>query len=287
MKRNHLLALASLVLALACGTAAWAASPSLHEVYQAAERGDLKRAEGMMDQVLSEHPNSAKAHFVYAELLARQGRVDMARAELGTAERLAPGLPFADAGAVAALRNRVGNSKAHAVAPAATLAPAAVAPLAAAPAARDEFPWGMVAIGVLLLAAIVFFVRSLNRSRAVAAMPNTAYAPASGGGGGFGQSYGYGPAGVPPAAPSGGMGSGILGGLATGAAVGAGIVAGQALMHRVLDGGSHHDDARTPLQTADSFAPPAADYDMGGNDFGVADSGSWDDAGGGGGDDWS
>ena len=49
----------------------------------------------MMDQVLRHPPNSATAHFVMAELLAKEGRVSNARSELATAERLAPGLPFA------------------------------------------------------------------------------------------------------------------------------------------------------------------------------------------------
>ena len=41
----------------------------------------------MMDQVLRDPPNSAMAHFVMAELLAKEGRVSNARFELATAER--------------------------------------------------------------------------------------------------------------------------------------------------------------------------------------------------------
>ena len=50
---------------------AQAADPSLNQVYQAAQSGNLGGALGMMDQVLRDHPNSAKAHFVEAELLAK------------------------------------------------------------------------------------------------------------------------------------------------------------------------------------------------------------------------
>jgi hypothetical protein len=73
----------------------------------------------------------------------------------------------------------------------------------------------------------------------------------------------------------GGMGSGILGGLATGAAVGAGIVAGEALMHNMLDDKPNHGEG--------GYAPQPdvaqnSNYDMGGSDFGVNDSSSWDNS---------
>jgi len=249
---------------------ALAADPTLHQVYQAAEAGNLKQAESMMDQVLRDHPNSAKAHYVDARILAREGRLDPARAELATAERLEPGLPFAKQASVHELKARLG-APAPATSSAAPFLPARATP---------GIPWGMLMLGALLIAAIVFFIRSLNRQRAMAA-PGTGVA-ASGPGGGMGQPYGMGGAG-PMASPSGGMGSGILGGLATGAAVGAGVVAGEALMHRLLDGGQHAD---IPLASPVND-PMQSGYDMGGADFGIADDASWDDASAGGGDDWS
>jgi hypothetical protein len=80
------------------------------------------------------------------------------------------------------------------------------------------------------------------------------------------------------------MGSAILGGLATGAAVCAGMVAGEALANRLMSG--HHSEGNVlPLGGG------VPQSDLGGNDFGVADSSSWDDGlGGVGGDvggDWS
>jgi hypothetical protein len=80
------------------------------------------------------------------------------------------------------------------------------------------------------------------------------------------------------------MGSGILGGLATGAAVGAGVVAGEALMHRVLDG--HRAEGPLPGSQDVSSASSQPQNDMGGDDFGVSDV-SWDENSGGGGDDWT
>ena len=86
-------------------------------------------------------------------------------------------------------------------------------------------------------------------------------------------------------APAGGIGSGLLGSLATGAAVGAGVVAGEALMHRVLDG-HRSEDAFVPTQ-GDLRDISELPYDMGGNDFGVSDTSSWDDSASGGADDWT
>jgi hypothetical protein len=263
MVKNRLTFAALLLMAAMAGKA-MAADPTLHEVYQAAESGQLKQAEAMMDQVLRDHPNSAKAHFVEAELLAKEGRADMAKAELATAERLSPGLSFAKPESVRELRAR--------------LAPAASVPAtAAAKSPASELPWGTLLLGGLVLAAFIFFVRSMMR-------PRMATVPAGVGYGAGGATYGapgVGPMG--PAAPGGGLGSGMLGGLATGVAVGAGVVAGEALMHRVLDGG--HGDA-APQPSASSFDAPAslADDNMGGADFGVSDGGSWDDGGAGGGD---
>lgn len=267
MKRTMTLGLMMLVSTTLPSLSAWAADPTLHEVYQAAEAGNLKQSESMMDQVLRDHPNSAKAHFVEAQILAREGRLDAARTELATAERLAPGLPFAKPGSVRELKARL-------------QVPAAAAPVAAAgsPAqAAPAIPWGMLVLGALLVAAIVFFIRALNRQRI---MPSAGVAT-YGAGGGMAQPYGVGGAG-PMAPPSAGIGSGLLGGLATGAAVGAGVVAGEALMHRLLDGGSHAD---APLASAVNV-PMQSDYDMGGADFGVGGDASWDDTSAGG-DDWS
>ena len=47
-------------------------SPTLDQVYKAAQANRLADAQQMMDKVLKEHPNSAKAHFVKAEILAKQ-----------------------------------------------------------------------------------------------------------------------------------------------------------------------------------------------------------------------
>ena len=100
MKTKSLASITLLAGALALAAPVFAAAPTIHEVYVAAEAGKFTEAQTMMDQVLKEHPNSAKAHFVEAELLAKQGKFAAAQQSLDTAERLSPGLPKVDAAAV-------------------------------------------------------------------------------------------------------------------------------------------------------------------------------------------
>ena len=87
------------------------AEPTINQIYEAAQSGKLDLAQTMVQQVLIAHPNSAKAHFAEAELLAKQGRAANSQAELSTAERLAPGLPFAKPAAVQELKAQIATSQ--------------------------------------------------------------------------------------------------------------------------------------------------------------------------------
>ena len=78
---------------LGFGLAMAQSEPTLGQIYEAAQGGRMEQAQTMMQQVLVAHPGSGKAHFVQAELFARQGKLGLARESLATAERLAPGLP--------------------------------------------------------------------------------------------------------------------------------------------------------------------------------------------------
>lgn len=256
---------------LLVGSLALAADPSLHEVYQAADAGQLGRAQEMMTQVLRDHPDSAKAHFVEAELLVKEGRTDQARKELATAERLAPGLPFAKPESVSSLRQHLSLGS-----------PAAMG-VGASPNGASS--WSPLLLGLIVLLAVMFLVRRMFRPPTPMPLAQPGY-----GAPGYGQGYPAGMGPGPMAPMGGGMGSGILGGLATGAAVGAGVVAGEALMHRVLDGGASHEGGLISNAGAATGEPGYSDpgYDVGGQDFGVTDSGSWDSAapGDAGSDDW-
>jgi uncharacterized protein len=275
MLRGMLIALTMATSLAFSGGQVLAADPTMHEVYQAAEAGDYKQAQAMMDQVLRDHPNSAKAHFVEAELLAKQGRIAEAQSELSIAERLDPSRKFATPEALEKLNARLAPT------------PTVRQPAVVVPAAAGGFHWGPLLLLVGIVALIVLAIRAFRSRRQYAPQSQT---PAGFGYGAGGAPAPYGASGAGPVQPTGGMGSGILGGLATGAAVGAGVVAGEALMHRALDGSHRSDDGQSGLANADIGAMPSMgepEYDMGGEDFGVNDSSSWDDNSGGGGDDWT
>jgi hypothetical protein len=273
------------VAAMVAATPSLAADPSLHEVYQAVAAGNIKDAQRMMDKVLQDHPNSAKAHYVEAEIMAKDGQLDRARSELAIAEGTAPGLPFAKAASVDALKARLATPQARML----PVAGGAQAAFAAAPA--GQMPWGMLLMALALFGAVIFFFRALNRPRA--APTGAGYLAGGNGFGTGGYAQPAGPGGPMGPAVGGGMGSGILGGLATGAAVGAGMVAGEALMHRMFGGSGGSQSSGAPFDAAplgDPLAVADSGYDAGGNDFGVSDGGSWDDGAGGAGggsDDWS
>lgn len=248
------------------GQATWAtaAEPTMDQVYAAARSGHLAEARNMMQEVVSQHPNSAKAHYVNAEVLARSGDIASARTELAVAEKLEPGLPFAAPAAVQELRQQLAGGRAVAM------------PVGhEAGAGGSTIPWGwIIGLGGLALLFVVLMARRQSQQNAA-----TLYGQPPGG------AYPQGgmPMGGQPMAPMGGGGSGLMGTLATGAALGAGMVAGEALAHRLVDGSERGGMGSQGTVGGNDMG----NSDMGGQDFGVSDSGSWDSGGGGGGSDWT
>ena len=297
--------------------------PTLKQIYDTAQAGQLDKAQTMVQQVLVLHPNSAKAHFVQAELFARQGQLPKAREALAAADKLAPGLPFAKSEAIQSLRAQLdakGSPPAVKNQPGSSFG--AVTP-AKPPAAPANLPWGLILLGGGAAIALVVFL--IRRKPAQTFTPPAPYAnPGSNGsampGGGlngpqtfgmgsgaapgtpaYGQPQGY-PQGQAPGQPygqppaGGGMGGRLAGGLATGLAVGAGMMAAQAIGktltgnnengNRAADGGGNNNNQQ-PLSNNANNGP--GNNDMGGQNFGVEDNASWDDAGAGGdggGGDW-
>jgi len=84
------------------------AEPTVAQIYHAFRAGHLAEAQGMLDQVLRDHPDSAKAHFVQAEIDAEEGHRDLARSELARAEQLKPGLPDVKPRSVQELKAKLG-----------------------------------------------------------------------------------------------------------------------------------------------------------------------------------
>jgi uncharacterized protein len=265
--------LVAVVLSFALGTAWAQADPTVHQIYEAASSGHLDQAQQMMDKVLRDHPESAKAHYVQSELYAREGKLRLARSELGRAEQLAPGLPKENPRSVAELKSELGLTRRG--------AGATRQPL--------HFSWG--ALLIVALAVGVFWALFRRRTAYAPYPPPGATVPTAPPG-----TYppgAYGPGGYGPGGPvgGGGIGSTVAGGLAGGLAAGAGFVAGEELAHHLLDG---RRPSELPPPVEDYDESRAANSDMGGADFGVNDPGSWDDGsgaggdgGGGGGDDWT
>jgi hypothetical protein len=303
---------------LGFGFAMAQAEPTLNQVYAAAQSGKLDQAQLMIQQVLIAHPTSAKAFFVQSELYARQGDMARAREALATAEKLAPGLPFAKAESVQTLRAQLSAKKAPATAAGLnthSAAPMAVTTAAPSAPASSAASW---ALPLLLAGGVIglgYFLFRKKKPDPYAQQPGFASPGGLGGPQTFGSAAGASPYSQPAYANQGGMngpqsfgmgggamqqpygqpaGSGlggrIMGGVATGLAVGAGMMAVDAIGKNLMGG---HTPA-TPAPAADSFANN--DYqalqnnpDMGGQNFGVNDASSWDDGGSmdvGGGGDW-
>jgi uncharacterized protein len=318
-----------LMLLLLCSAGAYAqsnAEPTVDQVYQTAKGGDLAGARSMIDQVVTHHPKSGKAHYVKAEIAAAQHDTGLAREELATAERLSPGLPFAKPQSVSSLRAQIDRgssaSTSGSTQPPATQAPARDARRMGAPApASSGGGFSLMPILLIGLAVFAFIAWRGARRRAAeqqAMVRQPGYPPQ---GEPFGRYPEPGPGGYPGPAPYGApgagyypppqqpsMGSSIARGVGTGLAMGAGMVAAEEIGHRIFDhdrqGGAHPamgsnydagSAANSPLArdaglgalTGQPDQPP----DFGGQDFGV-DPGGWDDGGSmdagdvGGGNDW-
>lgn len=270
----------AIALLLCAGLAMAQSGPTMNQVYEAAKAGKYEQAETMMQQVLVAYPNSAKAHFVLAELLARQGKVGPARQALGTAENLAPGLPFAKTEAVQTLRTQLAGKNT----PPATDSTTKIAPRAGSMPAKEPsgFPWTLaLVLGAGLIALGIFALRRKPRS---AFAPQPSYAnqePVNNGLNGP-QNFGMGGAGGGAMAPGNipqagsGLGGRVMGGLATGLAVGAGVMAAQAI-GKSLMGNEAKPEGQAANPANNGYEPIAGNNEMGGQNFGINDGGSWDD----------
>ncbi|PTT91744.1 hypothetical protein DBR42_03305 [Pelomonas sp. HMWF004] len=230
------------------------ALPGLDAVQSEIAKGHYTQAEDMMREVVAARPDSARAHYVYAEILAHDQRFARAADEAAQARRLDPALSFTQPekfNAFSALLEReqaAGRSAAGGGAGRLHASPQ-VAWAPSAPVSSGVPAWAWAA-GLALLA---FGMWRLVGGRA--AMPVGSLAPYNGvpapaGGNGYA---------APPmvAAPYGApsmvapSGHGLM---ATGLAVAGGVAAGM-LAERLLDG------HRSPMGLVpDAFdAPPPID----------------------------
>jgi len=274
--------------AVGAGSAIAQSEPSMNQIYTTAQSGKLDDALVMVQQVLVAHPNSAKAYFVQAELYSRQGKLDLARQSLASAEQHAPGLPFAKPESVQALKAQLATK------PDTATATTRVVPAQSAPPSRTWMAPLLLAGGVITAA---FFLFRKRPPQVLAQQPQyaTANATAFTGAQVFGATGSPQPAYPQPGYPQGyappassGLGGKIMGGVATGLAVGAGVMAAEAIGRNLMGGQSSTGSHADPLAGDRNFDPIAPDInrDMGGNNFGITDT-HWDDgASDAGGSDW-
>lgn len=281
--------------------AAWAL-PSEAQVQAQVSAGQYEQAEQSMAEVVAAKPDSAKAHYVYAQILAHQRKFDEAARQARRASELDPSLKFTQPEKFRAFETLLereqspGRHRADGAAAAGALQPQAMAVPAAAAAPSPGVPgWAWVA-GLAVLGVVLW--KALSRGfRAAPAMPVApagAYAgPAAYGGAPAG---GWGAATGPTASP----GSGLRTGLAAGAGLAGGLAAGM-LLDEVLHRGDRegvHGSAAGGSGLLAGAEPGFFDHELQQDaadrlasreiDFGSGDS--WDDGGSGGGssgnDDW-
>ncbi len=223
------------------------ALPSLEAVKAEAQKGNYAHAQTMMEEVVAAKPSSARAHYIYAEILAHNKRFDEAARQATTAGTLDPAIGFTDPAKFKAFEALLEREQREAKAPAhaAVAAPAMVArPAPAAEPASGIPSWVWIA-GLLAFGALAWSILRRPTPAAPRAMPMAmggapAGFPAAGGGYGNNYGNGYGPGAMPQ------QGSGMMG---VGLAAVGGIAAGM-LAEKMMSGGSHEAAAAAPAAAA-------------------------------------
>jgi tetratricopeptide (TPR) repeat protein len=168
--------LAALGAALLFASSAAFAVPNVSQVERTMAQGNWQQADTDLSQVLSAHPNSAHAHYLYGQVLEHEGRYADALAQIEQAKSIDPQLRFASPGRFAqvesrirAAANRTSGIGGMGAAPAPTHG--AVSSFAQAlpstPAPKHRGPSMGMWIGLaILIAAIVLILRwTLRRAR--------------------------------------------------------------------------------------------------------------------------
>lgn len=293
-----------LFAAFAAFSCAAHALPTVDEVQAEVQKGNFAQAQSMMREVVDARPKSAKAHYIYAEILARNGKFDDASREAAQARQLDPAIKFTQPERFRAFEQSVDRARQRADATSPSVSPPvpggtttlsnlgpstspmattpALAPVQAPPlneARSSGLPGWVLPVGLI---ALLFVGWRMMRSRTSGGAVGAA-APGS-----FGSSYGT-PMGVPPnVGPMGGMtpsaGGGLLG---TGLAAAGGVAAGM-LVEKFLDRGreDRRDDNLFDRNASPGYSPApdrdAQELENRNVDFGNGQDWGGDDASGGG-----
>lgn len=227
-----------LAAAFAVLTVSAFALPSIDAVQAEIGKGNHAHAEEMMREVVAAKPDSARARYVYAEILAHDQRFGLAAEEAAQARRLDPSLSFTQPGKFNAFTQLLDREQAIG-------SRTATASRADGPRFVDTAPvqpaggvpgwaWGLGAGALVVLAWRAFSARQQAAAQWPAAGPGSGGALAAASPGGSASTgYGSHAPGYAPAAAAGG--SSLLG---TGIAVAGGVAAGM-LAEKLFEG--HRD----------------------------------------------
>jgi tetratricopeptide (TPR) repeat protein len=99
--------LTALALSLALASPLAFAVPTAQQVEQSMTQGNWQQADSQLSEVLDAHPKNAHAHYLYAQVLDREGRYSDALSHLQQAKSLDPSLSFTDPSRFAATQARI------------------------------------------------------------------------------------------------------------------------------------------------------------------------------------
>jgi len=302
------------------------ALPTVTEVQAEIQKGNYAQAQTMMREVVVAKPGNAKAHYIYAEILAHNARFADSAEQARLARELDPAIKFTSPEKFRAFEQLLEREQQRAKPSVTAPVDSSVRSRAAAPAAPAPLPersqgvpsWVWIA-GLAGLGFVAWRMlsnrkaanstnlapgQSYSTATAPNARPNYGAAPIPNPGQNFGPGAVPGQAGMGGGMMGGGMGGGMGSGMmGVGLGVAGGLAAGM-LAEKLLHGGHDTPSRAEPPLDRNSFAdnPAAAperndaaqaledrSVDFGnGNDWG--DAGSSDagsvDMGSGGGDDW-
>jgi len=282
-------ALVTVYLFLACAVA-WAV-PTVQQVQSEIQQGHYSQAEGMMREVVDAKPGSAKAHYLYAEVLAHNGSFSKAAAEAERAKQLDPDIKFTQPDKFQAFQKLLEREQkpAQRSETSGSLFPTATAPAPTRAQSLGVPSWvWLAALGVVGYLLWRGFSRSLATSSpggsfgAPATVSTTGKGPAPMDGYGGGTPY----MNAPPASPSGGL---LKTGLAVAGGVAAGMMVDEMLHHRQSAGTDQLsglqrgidlppvDDAASELEQRSIDFGNGNDWDAGSaaTDLGGSDDGGW------------
>jgi hypothetical protein len=262
-----------LFLALLVLTSVASAADSPKDVQALIARGDYTGAEAMLRSAVAGHPQSAKAHYVLAEVLAHEGNIGEAKAEASKAATLDPGTHFTDPAKFQAFQHKLDAALApvsNVRSPATPVRYADSQRPAGAEGSGSSHMTGILVIGVVIVLIVFLWMRRKRATdsqfRGYSPTPPPGEVPPYGG---YPGNSPY----APPQQPHSGVGTAVAAGLG---GVAAGMLLDEALRsHRegeeTRDMGSTGREDRDPSSQAydDLRSDP---IDMGNNDS------SWDDS---------